>query len=341
MNTELLRHMAQVNETTYLDGLEKLVQKYYHIDEEGEGAQFRQDRTKTGTVSHFAVHQTFICHHGLIPLVSTKKIFVKSMLAELLWFLEGSTNAFRLNELGSKIWDEWADEDGELGPVYGKQWTSWDDYVRIDTDDLRAQDTALRAQGYDLIAEDPADCVYHRSINQIENLIQGLIDNPFSRRHVVWAWNPGDTDKVELPPCHMGFVCYVEQNPGQPHTLHMHMTQRSQDVFLGAPFNIASYGALLQLLCQLTGYKPGDLSVLAVDQHLYLNHIEQAVEQVNRKPLVDNAPQIFWDVEKGSGVEGLRAMLKRVKEENAHPYTVEGYAHMSPIKAPVAVRAED
>ena len=335
MSTFSLTSKAQSNENVYLNRLAVLV----HMAELDNDLLVQEDRTGTGTVSDFSITQKFHCDEGLLPLISRKKIFVRSMMAELLWFLEGSTNAWRLNELGSSIWDEWAGDDGELGPgTYGKQWMSWDDYtLSPDYDSGR-----LAQYGYDVVLDPNSDIsnmdlLYHRSINQIENLIQGLIDNPFSRRHVVWAWNPGKADQTALPPCHMGFVCQVKKAAGGKKKINLHMTQRSQDYFLGAPFNFASYAALLHLLCQLTGYEPGTLAVTAVDQHLYLNHLDVAKLMLERRTQDDNCPQIKWDVEKGSGVGGFREMMERVKNENAHPYEITGYSHLNALPAPIAV----
>jgi thymidylate synthase len=205
------------------------------------------DRTGTGALSLFGAQMRFDLEDGF-PLVTTKKLHVKSIIHELLWFLQGSTNVRYLNEHGVSIWDEWADENGELGPVYGRQWRSWP------TPD-------------------------GRHIDQIANVVQGLKRDPDSRRHIVCAWNVGELDKMALPPCHCLFQFYVGDG-----RLSCQLYQRSADVFLGVPFNIASYALLTLMMAQVTGLKPGEFVHTFGDVHLYLNHIDQADEQLKRTP---------------------------------------------------------
>jgi thymidylate synthase len=205
------------------------------------------DRTKTGTLSLFGDQMRFDLDAGF-PLVTTKKLHVKSIIHELLWFLQGSTNVRDLNEHGVTIWDEWADAKGELGPIYGRQWRSWP------TPD-------------------------GRQIDQIANVVEGLKRDPDSRRHIVSAWNVGELDKMALSPCHCLFQFYVADG-----RLSCQLYQRSADVFLGVPFNIASYALLTMMVAQVTGYKAGEFIHTFGDAHLYLNHLEQARLQLSRAP---------------------------------------------------------
>jgi thymidylate synthase len=207
----------------------------------------RMDRTGTGTLGVFGWQMRFDLADGF-PLVTTKKLHLKSIIHELLWFLSGSTNIRYLKENGVRIWDEWADETGELGPVYGRQWRSW-----------------ATPDG--------------RSIDQIAGLVEALKTNPYSRRHIVSAWNPADVDDMALPPCHCLFQFHVAEG-----RLSCQLYQRSADIFLGVPFNIASYALLTMMLAQVTGLKPGDFIHTLGDAHLYLNHLEQADIQLQRAP---------------------------------------------------------
>ena len=207
----------------------------------------KTDRTGTGTLSLFGYQSRYSLDNSF-PLVTTKKIHLKSIIHELLWFLKGDTNIKYLKENNVKIWDDWADENGELGPVYGSQWRSWKD-----------QDGT--------------------KIDQIKNLIQNLKNNPESRRHIVSAWNVGQISKMALPPCHSLFQFYIANNK-----LSCQLYQRSADIFLGVPFNIASYALLTMMIAQVCNLKPGEFIHTLGDAHLYLNHIEQAKLQLSRKP---------------------------------------------------------
>jgi len=207
----------------------------------------RTDRTGTGTLSQFGYQMRFNLEEGF-PVVTTKKLHLKSIIYELLWFLKGDTNVKYLQENGVKIWDAWADENGQLGPVYGHQWRSWT------TRDGRV-------------------------IDQITELIEQIKTNPASRRLIVNAWNVGDLDKMKLPPCHLLFQFYV--NNGK---LSCQLYQRSADVFLGVPFNIASYALLTLMVAQVTGLKPGDFVHTFGDAHIYNNHLEQVRLQLTREP---------------------------------------------------------
>ena len=211
-----------------------------------EGAQ-KGDRTGTGTISIFGTQSRYNLDDGF-PLLTTKKLYLKGIIYELLWFLKGSTNIKFLQENNVHIWDEWADENGELGPVYGHQWRSWPDY-----------DGGV--------------------IDQIQYVVHQLKTNPNSRRMIVSAWNVAEVNKMALPPCHTIFQFYVADG-----RLSLQLYQRSADTFLGVPFNIASYALLLQMMAQVTGLKAGDFIHTTGDTHLYLNHIEQAKLQLTREP---------------------------------------------------------
>lgn len=206
-----------------------------------------KDRTGVGTLSIFGHQMRFDLAEGF-PLVTTKKLHLKSIIHELLWFLSGDTNIRYLNEHGVTIWDEWADENGDLGPVYGHQWRSW----------------PARDGG---------------TIDQIAHVIESIRTDPHSRRHIVTAWNPADINAMALPPCHCLFQFHVAEG-----RLSCQLYQRSADVFLGVPFNIASYALLTMMMAQVTGYEPGEFIHTFGDAHLYLNHLEQADEQLSRKP---------------------------------------------------------
>ncbi|MGR4863381.1 thymidylate synthase [Caulobacter sp. LARHSG274] len=208
----------------------------------------RGDRTGTGTRGVFGRQIRFDLAQGF-PVLTTKKLHLRSIIVELLWFLRGDTNVRWLQENGCKIWDEWADDNGDLGPVYGKQWRSW---------------AAPNGQ----------------TIDQIANLVEGLKTNPNSRRHIVSAWNPADVEDMALPPCHCLFQFFVADGK-----LSCQLYQRSADVFLGVPFNIASYALLTMMVAKVVGLEPGEFVHTFGDAHLYLNHLDQAREQLTREPL--------------------------------------------------------
>ena len=220
----------------YLDLMQKV------LDE----GQEKSDRTGTGTLSIFGHQMKFDLSKGF-PLVTTKKVHLKSIIHELIWFLQGSTNISYLKENGVSIWDEWADENGDLGPVYGAQWRSWPDGN-------------------------------NGTIDQIENLINGINNNPDSRRHIVSAWNPALVDEMALPPCHSLFQFYVADGE-----LSCQLYQRSADIFLGVPFNIASYTLLTHMIAQVCNLKAGKFVHTLGDAHLYINHLEQAKLQLSRE----------------------------------------------------------
>lgn len=247
----------------------------------------RGDRTGTGTRSVFGYQMRFDLSEGF-PVLTTKKLHLRSIIHELLWFLKGDTNIAYLRENGVTIWDEWADENGDLGPVYGSQWRSWPDYDG----------------GH---------------IDQIKQLIEGLKTNPNSRRHIVTAWNPALVDEMALPPCHCLFQFYVSEGK-----LSCQLYQRSADIFLGVPFNIASYALLTLMIAQVTGLKPGDFVHTLGDAHLYHNHFEQAELQLSRAPRALPTMRINPDVKD----------LFSFKFED---FALEGYEADSTIKAPIAV----
>jgi len=211
-----------------------------------EGVQ-KEDRTGTGTISVFGHQMRFDLQEGF-PLLTTKKLHLKSIIHELLWFIKGSTNVKYLQDNGVRIWNEWAREDGELGPIYGYQWRSWPDYKG----------------GH---------------IDQLQQVIDAIQSNPDSRRHIVSAWNVGQLDEMELPPCHILFQFYVAEGK-----LSCQLYQRSADIFLGVPFNIASYALLTMMVAQVTGLEPGDFVHTLGDAHIYLNHLDQVKLQLTRAP---------------------------------------------------------
>lgn len=250
------------------------------------GAQ-KEDRTGTGTLSVFGHQMRFDLSEGF-PLVTTKKLHLRSIIHELLWFLKGDTNIKYLHDNKVTIWDEWADENGDLGPVYGAQWRSW-----------------KTADG--------------RTIDQITNVIEQIKKNPDSRRLLVVAFNPGDVDKMALPPCHAFFQFYVANGK-----LSLQMYQRSADVFLGVPFNIASYALLLMMVAQVTGLAPGEFIHTLGDAHLYSNHIEQAKLQLTRehRPLPTMA---------------INPAVKSIFDFKYEDFQLIGYEPHPAIKAEVAV----
>jgi thymidylate synthase len=247
----------------------------------------KRDRTGTGTLSVFGHQMRFDLADGF-PLITTKKLHVKSIVHELLWFLAGDTNVKYLNQHGVKIWDEWADENGDLGPVYGRQWRSW---------------------------PGPGGA----AIDQIANVVAAIRRNPDSRRLIVTAWNPAEVDQMALPPCHCLFQFYVAQG-----RLSCQLYQRSADIFLGVPFNIASYALLTLMMAQVTGLDPGDFIHTFGDAHLYLNHIEQARLQLARPPRP--LPRVVLNPAVGD--------LFAFRYEDV---TLEGYDPHPHIKAKVAV----
>ena len=264
------------------------MKQYYdlmaHVLEHGAR---KTDRTGTGTLSVFGWQSRYDLSAGF-PLLTTKKLHTRSIIHELLWCPRGDTNIRYLKDNGVSIWDDWADENGELGPVYGKQWRHW---------------------------ETPDG----RSIDQIAQLIDGLKRNPDSRRHMVSAWNPGEVDKMKLPPCHALFQFYVAEGK-----LSCQLYQRSADIFLGVPFNIASYALLTLMVAQVCDLQPGDFVHTLGDAHLYLNHLDQARLQLSRE--VRPLPQMK-----------LNPAVKDIFEFRFEDFTLEGYDPHPHISAPVAV----
>ncbi len=255
-----------------------------HVLDQG---QDKSDRTGTGTRSVFGHQMRFDLSQGF-PVLTTKKLHLKSIIHELLWFLKGDTNIGYLKENGVRIWDEWADEQGNLGPVYGHQWRHWP-------------------------ARDGSE------IDQIVQLVESLKKNPDSRRHLVTAWNPTDVDQMALPPCHCLFQFYVANGK-----LSCQLYQRSADIFLGVPFNIASYALLTLMLAQVCGYEPGDFVHTLGDAHLYSNHFEQAQLQLTREPRP--LPRMWINPE----ITDLFAF-------HFEDFRLEGYDPHPHISAPVAV----
>ena len=261
----------------YLDLLQRIV---------NEGTR-KEDRTGTGTLSVFGHQMRFNLEEGF-TLLTTKKLHLKSIIHELLWFLKGDTNVKYLQENGVRIWNEWADENGELGPVYGHQWRSWPDYNG----------------GH---------------IDQIQDIVNALKNNPDSRRMIVSAWNVAEVDQMALPPCHCLFQFYVANGK-----LSLQLYQRSADTFLGVPFNIASYALLTMMMAQVSGLKPGDFIHTTGDTHLYLNHLEQAKEQLKRTPRT--LPRMV-----------INPNVTSIFDFKYDDFTLEGYDPLPHIKAEVSV----
>ena len=255
-----------------------------HIRENGV---MKEDRTGTGTQSVFGYQLRFNLEEGF-PLLTTKKVHLKSIIYELLWFISGDTNIKYLKDHGVTIWDEWADEDGNLGPVYGHQWRSW-----------------------------PAPD--GRTIDQLSQVIETIKRNPDSRRLLVSAWNPGEVDSMALPPCHCLFQFYVAEG-----RLSCQLYQRSADVFLGVPFNIASYALLTMMIAQECGLRPGEFVHTTGDTHIYRNHFDQVALQLSREP-------------RKLPVMKLNPDVKSVFDFKYEDFTLEGYDPWPAIKAPVAV----
>lgn len=267
--------MKHINEPEYLISLR-------HVLVNGNN---KEDRTNTGTRSIFGTQSTYYLRNTA-PILTTKSIHLKSVIHELLWFLSGDTNIKYLNDNGVKIWDQWANENGDLGPVYGKQWRSF------------------------------------TGIDQIANVMKSLKENPFSRRHIVTAWNPTEVDNMALPPCHCLFQFFVQEVEGELE-LSCQLYQRSADMFLGVPFNIASYSILTHMIAATLGYNVGKFIHTIGDAHIYNNHIEQVEEQLSRK--VGSAPTI--EIQRKASIFDYTYDDIIIKNYNPQPA----------IKAPIAV----
>lgn len=266
----------------YLDALDYVLTK----------GEERIDRTGTGTRSIFGLNLSFD-NHDTFPILTTKRVHFKSVVGELLWFLSGSTNNNDLvDKYGVTIWNEWADDNGNLGPIYSTQWR---DAFWSDGDGATFQ------------------------VDQMQNLIDGIIADPYSRRHIVNAWNVGQIDQMALPPCHTMFQCYVHMDG----TLDLQLYQRSSDMFLGLPFNIAQYALLQRIIAELTGKRAGKLYITIGDAHIYSNHYDQVREQLTREPKI--APKLMLGVPEG--LDDLKVTDFRLIGYDPHPT----------IKAPVAV----
>ena len=246
----------------------------------------RPDRTQTGTIGLFGYQMRFDLTQGF-PLLTTKKIHIKSLIHELLWFIKGDTNIGYLQENGVRIWNEWADEKGDLGPVYGAQWRKWQE----------------NGQTYD----------------QLANVIEEIKTNPYSRRLIVSSWHVGQLENMALPPCHCFFQFYVANGK-----LSCQLYQRSADIFLGVPFNIASYALLTMMVAQVTGLKPGEFVHTLGDAHLYSNHLEQATEQLTREPFALPIMQI-------------NPAIQKIEEFKYEDFELINYTCHPAISAPIAV----
>lgn len=255
-----------------------------------ENGTLREDRTGVGTLGVFGAQQRFDLRESF-PCLTTKKLHLRSIIHELLWFLNGDTNIGYLKENGVSIWDEWADENGDLGPVYGKQWRSWEVGEGGDT------------------------------IDQIARVVDSVRNNPTSRRHIVSAWNPADVEEMALPPCHTMFQFYVDTSRGE---LSCQLYQRSADLFLGVPFNIASYALLTMMMAQVCDLKPGDFVHTFGDLHLYQNHLDQAREQLTRTP-------------RALPTMKINPAVKEIDGFCYEDFELVGYDPYPAIKAPIAV----
>ncbi len=253
----------------------------------------RDDRTGVGTIGVFGAQARFDLRETF-PCLTTKKLHLRSIIHELLWFLNGDTNIKYLKDNGVSIWDEWADENGDLGPVYGKQWRSW----------------AVNKEG------DGGE-----TIDQLTKVVEAIKMNPTSRRHIVSAWNPADVDEMALPPCHTMFQFYVDTTRGE---LSCQLYQRSADLFLGVPFNIASYALLTMMMAQVCGLKPGDFVHTFGDLHLYQNHLEQTKLQLTREP-------------RPLPVMKMNPEIKEIDGFCYDDFELVGYDPHPGIKAPIAI----
>ena len=280
----LIARLERADRRAKLCIMQQYINLLRHVREKGI---LRGDRTGTGTLSVFGYQMRFDLNEGF-PAVTTKRIHFKSIIHELLWFLAGDTNIKYLNENGVSIWDEWADESGELGPIYGHQWRSW---------------------------PKPNGC----TIDQISDVLEDLKTNPNSRRHLVSAWNVADVNEMALPPCHCLFQFYVADGK-----LSCQLYQRSCDLFLGVPFNIASYALLLMMVAQVTDLQPGDFVHTLGDAHIYTNHLDQVDLQMSREPLILPEMKINPDIDN---------LFKFTYED----FELVGYEAHPNISAPIAV----
>lgn len=281
---QLIARLERADRRAKLRIMQQYINLLRHVREKGI---LRGDRTGTGTLSVFGYQMRFDLNEGF-PAVTTKRIHFRSIIHELLWFLAGDTNIKYLNENGVSIWDEWADESGELGPIYGHQWRSW---------------------------PKPNGC----TIDQISHVLEDLKTNPNSRRHLVSAWNVADVNEMALPPCHCLFQFYVADGK-----LSCQLYQRSCDLFLGVPFNIASYALLLLMVAQVTNLQPGDFIHTLGDAHIYTNHLDQVDLQMSREPLILPEMKINPDVDN---------LFKFTYED----FELVGYEAHPNISAPIAV----
>ena len=270
---------------TYIQLLQHILQN---------GAQ-KGDRTGTGTISVFGYQMRFDLSEGSIPLLTTKKMHTKSIIHEILWYLQGGTNVQYLQDNGVRIWNEWADENGDLGPVYGKQWRDWTTYTYHDTD------------------VESGKTLYEKwdSIDQIAEAIDKLRNNPNDRRIIVSAWNVGELRQMRLPPCHLLFQFYSVNN-----RLSCQMYQRSCDAFLGIPFNIVQYSILTHMMAQVTGHEAAEFIWTGGDVHLYLNHLDQARLQVTRTPYPSPRLELNPGVKE---IDDFRFDDFAIKDYNSHP----------------------
>jgi thymidylate synthase len=295
--------MEGYGEQAYLDLLRKIL----------ETGDIRMDRTGTGTKALFGEMLKFDMADGF-PLFTTKQLFIRGIFEELMFFIRGQTNNKVLTEKGVHIWDEWAKSDGDLGPIYGKQWRNWESISR------NLRNVNSKHIGSEVIKSGARNDLYEDHIDQLDNLIDGLRGSPNSRYHIVMAWNPAENHRMALPPCHMMFQCFVSGG-----RLSLQMYQRSVDSFLGLPFNIASYALLLHLLAQQTGLDPGELTWIGGDTHIYNTHISQVKEQLIRKPHL--FPTLVLP----------NIVPNHIEDYEFDMIRIENYDPWPSIKAPIAV----
>lgn len=266
---------------------------------------YRNDRTGTGTYSIFGTQTRYNLQEGF-PLLTTKKLHIPSIVHELLWFISGDTNTRYLKENGVRIWDEWADENGDLGPIYGHQWRTWEIQVEYVDFDYEENPVVIRETGY---------------IDQLQEVIDLIKDNPTSRRMIVSAWNVGQLGEMKLPPCHILYQFYVADGK-----LSLQLYQRSADWFLGVPFNVASYSLLLHMIAKLTGLEVGEFIHTTGDTHIYSNHVEQMKLQITREPR--ELPTLIINPNKE---------YRTIEDFTAEDFTFENYNPHPSIKGKVAV----
>lgn len=294
----------QLKNTILMDGIKKM------------------DRTGTGTISTHGALMRFDISNGRVPLLQTKLVRIRSIIHELLWMLSGSSNIKYLKENNVSIWDEWADENGDLGPVYGKQWRSWEDVRFIE----QTQMNEYKDKGYGVTATTDGRAVAFRNIDQISRVVDQLINTPYSRRILLSAWNVALIEEMNLPPCHMDAQWLVHDDVEGNKVIDCVFHMRSTDVGLGLPFNIVQYSLLTQMLANVVGYKTGELVYIGGDVHIYDNHADSLMDQMARD-IEDQEPRVILSGEHD----------KSLKDWHFDDFELVGYDPQPAIKMPVAV----